>query len=286
MNYLLLTFNYSKPIKLLYKSLSMNLNHHTSMLVSNETETVSHLEQWFFPKQITVVRKSITSIQDVYNYALKAFPDFIFIDLDYDTTTVFSLLKKLKLHCPETLFIAMASDDRFALQAIKGGTFDYLLKPVKSEDLDALFFRIQENLRKRDMHHRINVLEELIMPQRKLSFNTRGGTIIIKPDDIFYIEADCNYSEIYFTKTKSEIVSMNIGSLISMLPGQFIRISRSIIINTDFLTRISSGLRTCYLSKNNETVEFSIPEKQTASLKRTLSHHGVKNHQQTPESLK
>jgi len=264
----------------------MKHNDFSSILVSKDTESVSQFEQWLGSNQNLVIHKSFGIIQEAYKYAQEIFPDLMFIDLDYETSAALNLLRKLRLHYSDTFFIVLASDDRFAHSAIKENVFDYLIKPVLPNDIDSAYFRIQENIQKKDVLYRIKAIEKLLISQRKLSFNTRCETIVVKPDDIFYIEADCNYSEIYFSKTKSKLVSTNIGSMLNQLPVQFARINRSVIINTDYLVKISSGSRVCYLSKDNEIIDFTIPEKQIASLKRTLFHVGERIQHATLKSSK
>jgi hypothetical protein len=54
---------------------------------------------------------------------------------------------------------------------------------------------------------------------------------------------------------------MNLGAVEALLPEQFIRISRSIIINSTWLTRHSGVYKKCWLRKGNEEKEFCVPEK-------------------------
>lgn len=105
---------------------------------------------------------------------------------------------------------------------------------------------------------------------RKLRFNTRSGFLMIHPDEIFYIEADANYSEIYYNKAKRDVVSMNLGAVEALRPEQFIRISRSIIINSTWLTKLSGVSKKCWLCKDNEEAAFCVPEKQMGELKRRV----------------
>ena len=117
------------------------------------------------------------------------------------------------------------------------------------------------------IEQRIESLERAVKNHRKLRFNTRSGFMMIHPDEIFYIEADANYSEIFYNKTQREVVSMNLGAVEALLPEQFIRISRSIIINSTWLTKLSGVQKKCWLKKDIEEMEFCVPEKQMAILK-------------------
>jgi DNA-binding LytR/AlgR family response regulator len=63
---------------------------------------------------------------------------------------------------------------------------------------------------------------------------------------------------------------MNLGAVEALLPEQFIRISRSIIINSTWLTKLSGVNKKCWLRKENEEMEFCVPEKQMGELKRRV----------------
>jgi DNA-binding LytR/AlgR family response regulator len=130
---------------------------------------------------------------------------------------------------------------------------------------------VHSDIELHSLEHRINSLEKVVHNHRKLRFNTRSGYILIHPDEIFYIEADANYSEIYLSKDKREVVSMNLGAVEEILPNQFIRISRSLIINSQYLTKLSSVNKKCILGKGDFQIEFSIPEKQVPILKEIIS---------------
>jgi len=78
--------------------------------------------------------------------------------------------------------------------------------------------------------------------------------------DILYIEADWNYAEIHIDETTKHLATTNIGALEKMLPqGIFCRISRSIIVNVNYLTRVNRIKRTAYLQKDGKEYSFKIP---------------------------
>jgi DNA-binding LytR/AlgR family response regulator len=71
---------------------------------------------------------------------------------------------------------------------------------------------------------------------------------------------------------RREVVSMNLGAVQEILPSHFIRISRSIIINSDYLIKVSGTNKRCVLKAGNEEIEFSIPEKQLPELRKALEN--------------
>ncbi|WP_462411423.1 response regulator transcription factor [Neobacillus sp. Marseille-QA0830] len=69
--------------------------------------------------------------------AIERKPHILFVDINMPFLNGLDLMKKLKEHLPESIFIVISGYDEFsyAQQAIKMDAFDYLLKPVNKEEL-------------------------------------------------------------------------------------------------------------------------------------------------------
>jgi two-component system LytT family response regulator len=94
---------------------------------------------------------------------------------------------------------------------------------------------------------------------------------MIDPSEIVYILADWNYSEIHFGKNRHEVVVINIGTVESMLPdGDFARISRSVVINLKYLSKVYRSKKLCILKKDEETFQFKIPLRRIRELEEML----------------
>lgn len=238
------------------------------MIIDDEREAVMALE--ILLKNIAEVdlKGSTTDPAKALSLCQQYKPDLLLIDITMPGKDGFGVLEELFFHNYRPYVIFTTAFDQFALKALKAGAFEYLLKPVDSAELNNA---IQKVLRDKDSHNlekRIDELEIAVNNHRKLRFNTRSGFILINPDDIFYIEADANYSEIYLSREKSEVVSLNLGAVEAMLPRQFIRISRSIIINSHYISKISGVNKSCHLKKDNEELSFSIPGKLMAEIRK------------------
>jgi len=247
-------------------------NRISAIIIDDEPEAVMALE--ILLKSIAEVdlKGSTTDPAKALSICHQHKPDILFLDIKMPGMDGFEVLEVIFSHNYRPYVIFTTAFDEFALKALKAGAFDYLLKPVDSTELNNT---IQKVLRDKDSHNlekRIDELEKAVQNHRKLRFNTRSGFILIHPDDIFYIEADANYSEIYLSREKSEVISMNLGAIEAILPRQFFRISRSVIINTDYLVKISGTLHRCLIIKDEEQVQIAIPEKQITLLRQKYSH--------------
>ena len=242
----------------------------TAVIIDDEPEAIKGLLALVSDIENLEISGTSSQPEKAVGLCLKTRPDIVFLDINMPGTDGFAVVQELHEHhfFPYTIFTT--AWDQFTLQAIKAGAFDYLLKPIDRKELRAAVQKAMDNKASHSIEQRIESLERAVKNHRKLRFNTRSGFIMIHPDEIFYIEADANYSEIFYNKTKREVVSMNLGAVEAMLPEHFIRISRSIIINSTWLTKLSEVQKKCWLRKDNEEQEFSVPEKQMATIKRIL----------------
>jgi len=244
----------------------------SAIIIDDEPEAITNLEKLAQGVAGLSIAGSTIKPEKALSLFLKARPDILFLDIQMPVINGFDVLKELHDHKLNPYTIFTTAFDHHAIQAIKAGAFDYLLKPVDPDELSLAVEKVQTDMELHSLEHRINSLEKVIHNHRKLRFNTRSGYILIHPDEIFYIEADANYSEIYLSKEKREVVSMNLGAVEDMLPNQFIRISRSLIINSQYMTKLSGVNKRCTLKKGETELEFSIPDKQLPELRKKIGY--------------
>jgi DNA-binding LytR/AlgR family response regulator len=239
----------------------------TAVIIDDETEAINGMQVLLSGMDSIEIAGSTTDPEKAVSLCLRIRPHIIFLDINMPGKDGFAVLHELHEHqfFPYTIFTT--AWDQHTLKAIKVGALDYLLKPIDRNELKAAVQKAVDNKESHSIEQRIESLEKAVKNHRKLRFNTRSGYIMIHPDEILYIEADANYSEIWYNKTRRDVVSMNLGAIEALLPEQFIRISRSIIINSIWLTKLSGLNKKCSLRKENEEIDFCVPEKQVRELK-------------------
>lgn len=107
----------------------------------------------------------------------------------------------------------------------------------------------------------------------KIKFNIRTGYVFVNPIDIVYCSADSNYTHIFFTNQKQLTVSLTLSNVSANLPAaSFIRISRSTIININFLSEIKRTEKICLLNAAGKVYSFRISPKSIKALISDLYH--------------
>jgi len=99
-------------------------------------------------------------------------------------------------------------------------------------------------------------LEEMLKGlshRSRIKVNTRTGFILLDPRDVVHCVAEGNYTRVHFVNRREEIITSNLGSFMKQLSGgSFFRISRSGMINLNYLTRVDNKMGTCRLSADCE----------------------------------
>ncbi len=122
------------------------------------------------------------------------------------------------------IYITAHSDVAMIKEIVKTKPAGYITKPFKKSDLFA----------------NINLAVEQLKPNDKLSIKDGYDTVVLDYDDIYYIESEGNYLNVY-TTSKKVVSRQSLDSLILELdPTVFIRIHRSYIINLNKINKYSS----------------------------------------------
>lgn len=229
------------------------------IIVDNELHSINELKNSLLEhKQIEIVAAVSNPLQAI-SIILKFKPDLLFLDIQMPEMDGFQLLEVLSHTDVKPFVVFVTAFDKFAIQAVRASAFDYLLKPVDRNELTIAIERFKCMHKSESIEKNYTQLIEQTT-KKKLKFNTTGGFTLIDPQDIIYIQADWNYSEIHLSKEKHEVVTLNIGTIETMLPKcRFARINRSVIVNLSYLDKVQRTKRLCVLKKEGATFEFKIP---------------------------
>jgi two-component system LytT family response regulator len=174
----------------------------------------------------------------------KTRPELVFLDVQMPELDGFGVLEAIgHEHAPVIVFVT--AHDRFALRAFEVHAVDYLLKPFDRERFQKALRRAVVLVGNRDSsairQRQAALLAEWQSSQ--LAVKSGGHVTWVKLDEIDWIGSADNYAELH-VGAKSHLLRETLAALEARLaPQQFIRISRSAIVNR---TRIKELHRQFY----------------------------------------
>ncbi|MEO6682310.1 MAG: LytTR family DNA-binding domain-containing protein [Ginsengibacter sp.] len=169
-------------------------------------------------------------------------PDIVFLDIEMPRMDGFKMLQQL----PEKHFhlIFTTAYDQYAIKAIKYAAFDYLLKPIDIDELKAAVSKINK-LQFSETEKKLEVLNQNLSEKNsfnKIAISTQNSLLLFEVNDIIYLEANRNYTTLYFKDQPKLIASKTLKDFEELLPSAiFFRIHHSYIININFIKKYIKG---------------------------------------------
>ncbi|MEO5943021.1 MAG: LytTR family DNA-binding domain-containing protein [Ferruginibacter sp.] len=168
-------------------------------------------------------------------------PDIVFLDIEMPRMNGFDMLQKLKQKNFNLIFTT--AYDQYAIKAIKFAAFDYLLKPIDIEELQLAVEK--SNTQNSNTEKKLEVLDQNLHGNaglNKIAIPTLEGLLFFSIGDIIHLEANRNYTTIYFTNAPKLIASKTLKDFEEILPTNiFFRTHHSHLINLNYIKRYIKG---------------------------------------------
>lgn len=157
-------------------------------------------------------------------------PNVVFLDIELPDMNGFELLNQLD-HIPfQTIFTT--SHSHYAINAFRFNALDYLVKPIKENELKEAIRRIGSTKSHSDVTLALQNLETKNIDDQKLVLPTQTGTLRFALKQITHIEGERNYSYIYLSNGSRELSSKNLAYFEEILADKsFFRSHRSYLVN-------------------------------------------------------
>lgn len=184
------------------------------------------------------------SYEDALTAILRHRPDILFLDIQLQGHTSLELLRELKeaIPLPHIIFTTAYSNSEYLLEALRFAAADYLLKPVDVSDLAKALHRIEE----RDATT-FSSTPPPLAHSGKCPFRTLNGTLYAGKEEVIYVRANGNYSNIMLDEGE-EIVLERLGVIENKLGTEhFIRAGRNLLLNRNLIYRVNRKHKCCIL---------------------------------------
>ncbi len=231
--------------------------------------TLTELIKEYFPNVIQIVEvcdnpnSGILAIQ-------KHAPDVVFLDVEMPEKSGFEMLKEIGFPLIDFNVVFSTAHSHYAVQAFRFSAVDFLLKPVKLEQLIEAVMKVKENLirnqKELDVEKYKAFIDNLAKDEdlstysnRRIVLSTSDGTLFVDSDDILRLEADGNYTTLYFTNQKPIFLARQLGDFNEMNP--FLRVHRSHSVNPKHVMKMEKGDNIKLTLRDGSAVEVARSKK-------------------------
>ncbi len=170
--------------------------------------------------------------------------DVAFLDIEmqgHSGLEVLSVAQK----SPQPLIVFIAAFEKYEGRGLPGNAFDYLLKPFREEKLRNTQTRLrgQLALRNKQLAPRTDLRQSANGDLERIPIRSNGRIILLKTDEIDWIEAEHNYVRLH-TRGLTHMIRETMTALEMKLNSlRFRRIHRSTIVNVDRIQEIQPWFR-------------------------------------------
>ncbi len=218
------------------------------IIVDDEANARDLLESLITENPGFSVEALCIGVDAAWKAIMERLPDVIFLDVQMPVKDGFVLVEMLQAldKVPEIIFIT--AFEKFSIQAIKAAAFDYLLKPVKKEELRATLCRLRARLKQNRQMSQLKTLLDEVTSHQKIKIYDRHGFHLIDTSQVVFVNAEGSYCRFTISDGREITASMNMRKASELLTNScFVKISRSCIINTHYLIRVDRKNLKCEL---------------------------------------
>lgn len=208
---------------------------------------------------------NVLAVIDTVGEALKTVPklqpDLVFLDIKIHDKTGFDFLQDINEVNFKVIFTT--AFDNYAIKAFKYSAFDYLLKPIDSDDFSDAVSRLKADINHHNIENQIqNLLKNLNPNQNKIiTIPSLTGFETLKVEDIIHLEADTSYTHIHTNEGKF-MVSKPIKFYEDLLDeNSFFKTHKSHLINMNHVKKYFKGKQSYVVMSNDAKVPISVRRK-------------------------
>ncbi|MBS1636533.1 MAG: response regulator transcription factor [Bacteroidetes bacterium] len=166
-------------------------------------------------------------------------PQLVFLDINMPKVNGFEFLESIVNRQFQVVFIT--AYDQYAIDALKIGALDYILKPIILDELKQAISKVQEYYAGKQLHGDSRLIQNKKY-EDKILLRRKGGFYILPVSDIVRLEADGNYTKLSMADGKSYTSAKTLKTFIGVLnPEIFFRIHRTHLININYVKNYIMG---------------------------------------------
>ena len=189
--------------------------------------------------------------EDAFFQILDNLPDLVLLDIHLPRNSGIDLAVLLRRRMVDVPVVFISAYKEFALQAIRNGVYDFLLKPIAFEDLKGIIGKYRR-VNHSSFSGRLADMVYSIPEEVKIRINSRYSYILVNPSEIVYCRSHDGYTYIYLANGKKEVASSSLKQMELLVERwNFFRLGRSLLINQEYIRYIDKSANKCVLKSDS-----------------------------------
>lgn len=159
-------------------------------------------------------------------------PELLILDIQLKDMTGFDVLREVRSSFNGVIIFITAFDE-FAIKAFEANAVDYLLKPFKNvRFFDSLsrVLKAKENTQQPSLRELAAYFDQKTKIESTIKIEEGRVVHRINPDDVSFIQSEGYYCNFHIGQ-RVKMIRISLKLTQNILPKNFIRINRSVIIN-------------------------------------------------------
>jgi len=199
---------------------------YTYIIIEDHTKTCIELEQQLKNHPEFHCKGHSKSVSDGITQIMQLKPNLVFLDVELPDGNGFEILKETTPFFNEPPFIIILSDnEKYIRKAINYDVLFYLDKPVIESKLILALNKFKKRFCELKNH---------------LTVKDKYAHLIIRHNDILYIQSDASYCHIHRINDKIITATKPMKEIAKLLPRIFLRVHKSYIININYVEKINT----------------------------------------------
>lgn len=163
-------------------------------------------------------------------------PDLVFLDIEMPGYSGLELVNFFEPGEIRFKIVFVTAYSEYAVQAFEISAIDYLLKPVRRDQLERALSKLQPTTTQQIDSLRINLSDQA---GKRIGLQLGDGLLFVELNDIMYLKADGSYTHIQLQNGEKYTVTKKLLEYEKLEHwGDFMRIHRSHMVNLNHIRRL------------------------------------------------
>jgi len=198
----------------------------------------------------------VSSLEQAFGVIDRQALDLCLLDLNLNGENGYDLLKQAAAQSFQTIIISAHTEQ--AIEAFQFGVLDFIPKPFTEERLKDAFDRF------------FSIKSRSNIAAKYLSTKSGNSIVLIKVDNIRYCRASGNYVTLYLANGKKELLDKKMDRLEQILPANFLRIHRSVIVDINMVSSYRRKRTGAYQAELHDCTTLPIGRTHLKQLKQVI----------------